>query len=47
MIENISINDMLGRTVITQESNSNSQVIDIAGLQSATYFVNINTANGT
>ncbi|MGK0386551.1 MAG: hypothetical protein ACI849_001169, partial [Patiriisocius sp.] len=47
VLEGIVISDVLGRTVLTQESNSNSQVIDIASLQSATYLVIIKTANGS
>ncbi len=45
-LESVSIVDMLGKVVYTQDANSTKQVIDISKLGKANYFVKIVTADG-
>ena len=45
-LEAVSIVDMLGKVVYSEEANSSKEVIDISKLGKANYFVKIETVNG-
>lgn len=46
-IENVAVFNLIGQQVLVREVNANHGQIDMSDLSSGTYFVKMNTANGT
>jgi len=46
-ISDVSVFNLLGQQVITKTLNATSGQIDMSGLATGTYFVKVNTVNGT
>jgi type IX secretion system substrate protein len=46
-IENVAVYNLIGQQVLVKELNVNHGQIDMSNLSSGTYFVKLNTANGT